>query len=331
MRSALDPSRVATETLYDLASVTKPFVAVTTARLAHARRIDWDAPLGAVVTEAADTPSATASLEALASHRAGLCAHQALFEPMLRGEMPDRSNLLRQAALARRPGCDEPSEAEHPPLYSDLGYLLLGEALSRATATPLDELVADQIARPLDIEVGSAAQWRVRDAARLARAAPTETVAFRGGEVVGEAHDENAWAFARLGLAGHAGLFGTALAVARMGAVLIDALEGRAPDFLLPDEVERLVRARPGGTLRAGFDGKSVEGSSAGSRFGENSFGHLGFTGTSLWCDPETHIVACALTNRVCPTREHTLIRGARPMLHDALFEAAEALRGSGG
>jgi CubicO group peptidase (beta-lactamase class C family) len=331
VRSPLEPTDVSPETLYDLASVTKPFVAVTAARLARAGTISWEAPLGGMVTEAAGAPSAAVTLEALASHRGGLCAHRPLFEPMLRGEVPERSNLLRQAAMATRPECAGSPAGEHSPLYSDLGYLLLGEALSRATATPLDELVGDQITGLLDIEVGSAAQWRIRDPARIARAAPTETVAFRGGPVVGETHDENAWAFARLGLAGHAGLFGTALAVARFGAAVIDALDGRANQFLSPSEAARLIRPRAGGTLRAGFDGKSADGSSAGSRFGENSFGHLGFTGTSLWCDPDTHIVACALTNRVCPSREHLLIRGVRPMLHDGLFAAAAALRGSGG
>jgi len=92
-----------------------------------------------------------------------------------------------------------------------------------------------------------------------------------------------------------------------------------------------LVRERPGGTLRAGFDGKSPEGSSAGSRMGPRSFGHLGFTGTSLWVDPDARIVVSLLTNRVCPTRAHLAIRSARPWVHDALFDAASlhGLRGS--
>jgi len=89
------------------------------------------------------------------------------------------------------------------------------------------------------------------------------------------------------------------------------------------ERLEWLVRERPGGTLRAGFDGKSPAGSSAGSRLGPRSFGHLGFTGTSLWIDPDARIVVSLLTNRVCPTREHLAIRAARPWVHDALFDAA--------
>jgi CubicO group peptidase (beta-lactamase class C family) len=82
------------------------------------------------------------------------------------------------------------------------------------------------------------------------------------------------------------------------------------------------VRERPGGTLRAGFDGKSEQGSSAGSLAGPRSFGHLGFTGTSLWCDPDADRAVVLLSNRVCPTRDNMRIRAARPAVHDALFRA---------
>jgi CubicO group peptidase (beta-lactamase class C family) len=87
-----------------------------------------------------------------------------------------------------------------------------------------------------------------------------------------------------------------------------------------------MVRERPGGTLRAGWDGKSPEGSSAGSRMGPRAFGHLGFTGTSLWLDPDAEIVVTLLTNRVHPTRENIAIRAERPGVHDALVERALTL-----
>jgi CubicO group peptidase (beta-lactamase class C family) len=84
-----------------------------------------------------------------------------------------------------------------------------------------------------------------------------------------------------------------------------------------------MVRERPGGTLRAGFDGKSATGSSAGTVLGPRTFGHLGFTGTSVWIDPEQDIVVALLTNRVFPSRDNTKIREARPFAHDALARAA--------
>jgi CubicO group peptidase (beta-lactamase class C family) len=140
-------------------------------------------------------------------------------------------------------------------------------------------------------------------------------------------HDENAWALSGLGLSGHAGLFGTASSVARFGAAMLDALAGRDSSWLDLGTVTPLVEPRAGGTLRAGFDGRSAEGSSAGTAFGPRAFGHLGFTGTSLWCDPDTDIVAVILTNRVNPTRDNVAIRAARPALNDALFRIAADLR----
>jgi CubicO group peptidase (beta-lactamase class C family) len=149
---------------------------------------------------------------------------------------------------------------------------------------------------------------------------PTETVAFRGGEVRGIVHDENAWALSGHGLSGHAGLFGTAAGVARFGAALLDALHGRFSGWLDAASLAPLLAARPGGTLRAGFDGKSADQSSAGTLAGARSFGHLGFTGTSLWCDPDADRVLVLLSNRVCPTRNNPRIREARPAVNDALF-----------
>jgi len=105
-----------------------------------------------------------------------------------------------------------------------------------------------------------------------------------------------------------------------------DALSGRGAQWLDASTVRTMVKARPGGSLRAGFDGKMLEGSSAGPRFGPNAFGHLGFTGTSLWCDPDAGIVVVLLTNRVCPTRENILIRSVRPGVHSALFGLAAGL-----
>jgi CubicO group peptidase (beta-lactamase class C family) len=97
-----------------------------------------------------------------------------------------------------------------------------------------------------------------------------------------------------------------------------------------PATLEWLVRPRPGGTLRAGFDGKSDEGSTAGVRLGPRTFGHLGFTGTSVWLDPDAEIVVALLTNRVCPSREARstrAIREERPRAHDSLFDRAVLLR----
>jgi CubicO group peptidase (beta-lactamase class C family) len=179
--------------------------------------------------------------------------------------------------------------------------------------------------------VGSARLLRAATTEFLARCMPTETVPFRGGELRGVVHDENAWALSGHAASGHAGLFGTAGGVARFGAALLDAWHGRAQTWLDQPSLAPLLAERPGGTLRAGFDGKSADQSSAGTLAGAHSFGHLGFTGTSLWCDPDADRVMVLLTNRVCPTRNNPRIRQARPAVNDALFAFCGSERGRGG
>ncbi|HEU4534536.1 MAG TPA: serine hydrolase, partial [Polyangiaceae bacterium] len=177
-----------------------------------------------------------------------------------------------------------------------------------------------------DDEINAPLGTRVEGArARLARApaptlAPTEIVPARGGALVGVVHDENAWAYGGLDVCGHAGLFGDAADLLSLGAALLDALAGRRPAWLTPDELDVLIRRRPGGSLRAGFDGRSGDAPSSGSRFGPNTFGHLGFTGTSVWLDPDASLVGVLLTNRVHPTRDAPAgIRAARPLVYDGI------------
>jgi CubicO group peptidase (beta-lactamase class C family) len=307
--------------LFDLASVTKPFVAVTAARLAARGVVSLEMPLAELLPEIAETESARVPLVLFLAHRAGLDAHRSLFAPLVCGRAFSRRAALLEAASARREDARGPvPDAGFAPLYSDLGYVLAGAALEQATATPLDELVEREVCAPLGLDVGSARRWLARDGAFLAHVAATESVPFRGGLIRGAVHDENAWALAGHGLAGQAGLFGTAAATARFGMAVLDAAAGRTPDWLEARALEPLIVTRTGGSLRAGFDGKSGPTPSSGNRSSAETYGHLGFTGTSLWCDPVQERVTVLLSNRVCPTRDNLKIRALRPTVHDALF-----------
>jgi CubicO group peptidase (beta-lactamase class C family) len=289
--------------------------------------LSFEAPLARALPEVSNTASGPLPISLFLAHRAGLDAHRALYLPLKNGATVDRAAAIREAANARREECPgEPAPGGFAPLYSDLGYVLVGEAASRAGGSDLTTIVSSEVAAPLHLDVGAATTWLAHDHAFTTRVAPTEIVDFRGGEIVGVVHDENAWALAGLGLAGHAGLFGTAESVARFGAAVLDALVGRRTDWLTSAEIEPILRERPGGTLRAGFDGRSASGSSAGDAFGPRSFGHLGFTGTSLWCDPDAGVVAVILTNRVNPTRDNVAIRSVRPSLNDALHDCGVEL-----
>ena len=314
--------RANTNTIFDLASLTKPFSALTLARLVRNGALDWHTPLHATLPHAFNTPSAKVPLEWLAAHRSGLESHRPLFAPLELGQAVDRSRAITEACFAR---CQEsvanmPSNDGFPPVYSDLGYLLLGEAMAATARLDLDTLIAREVCEPLELAARSARQWRAWDKSFDERVAPTEHVAWRGGMVRGVVHDENAWAIAQDGVCGHAGLFGTARDVARLGVAVLDACRGNRPKWLSKDCIEPLVRERQGGSLRAGFDGKSLFGSSAGKFCSPATFGHLGFTGTSIWIDPSVQVTTVLLTNRVCPTRDSGLIKKVRPMVHDELF-----------
>lgn len=306
--------------IFDLASVTKPFVAVLAARLARSGRLSLADPLERHLPELAGSASAAVPLLLFLAHRAGLDAHRPLFAPLVARRPFDRARALRTAADARRADARGAIPAEgFAPLYSDLGYALLGAALERAGGAALDELVEREVCRPLALEVRSARLWLAGSHAFSARVLPTETVAFRGGELAGVVHDENAWALEGHRIAGQAGLFGTAEAVAAFGCAVLDARSGRKPHFLGAEEIAPLVAERPGGSLRAGFDGKSGDQPAAGPLTSASTFGHLGFTGTSLWCDPVAERVTVLLSNRVCPTRENGRIRAVRPRVHALL------------
>jgi CubicO group peptidase (beta-lactamase class C family) len=323
------------DTFFDLASLTKSMTAVSIARSSLDRR----ARLDSILPELADTASASAPIELLLAHRAGLEAHVQLW---LRENMQP-AQMLREAANSRRSDAAGSIPIEgFPPVYSDLGYMLAGAALARHEKT-IDAGAAIErlVVAPLKLEkkLGTARSLENNSVDLIANAAPTEDAPWRGARLVGNhearapegrtvvrglVHDENAWALTGKGGSGHAGMFGTIDAVLKFGLAILVDLDRTEP--VPPDEnLDWLVRERPGGTLRAGFDGKSKSGSSAGNVAGPRTFGHLGFTGTSLWIDPDAGAVVALLTNRVHPTRENTAIRDARPIAHDALFSAASA------
>ena len=139
----------------------------------------------------------------------------------------------------------------------------------------------------------------------------------------GHVHDEHAWLLG--GYAGHAGLFGTAADVGKVGVALLDAFHGRLPDLLPSDVVRRFwdpqIGAALGSTWRLGFDGASESGSQAGEHTTAWTVGHLGYAGTSLWIYPEPEVVAVLLTNRVHPSRRNEGIGDVRRAFHTALLK----------
>ena len=314
-----------TEAFFDLASLTKPMTALAVARTPGL----WNEAISRRLPMTKGTPSESATVELLLAHRAGLEANLPLFRPLMDGGVVTLDEALIEVAKARRADAIGPiPPLGFAPVYSDLGYILAGEALARANGVrDAGDALARLVVAPLGLEdsLGSARTLESRGAsARFAeRVVPTEVVPWRGGEVRGRVHDENAFALHGDGACGHAGMFGTVNAVLAFGVAALEAIERGRGVLATDDDLDWLVRPRQGGTLRAGFDGKSDASSTAGERAGPRTFGHLGFTGTSLWIDPDAEAVVVLLTNRVHPTRDNTSIRAARPVAHDALFALA--------
>jgi uncharacterized protein YbbC (DUF1343 family)/CubicO group peptidase (beta-lactamase class C family) len=304
-----DAPPVRADTLYDLASLTKVVATTTmTMILVNEGRLDLDRPVRDFLPGFQGPGKEAVTVRHLLTHSSGLDATAPLYKE-LRG---------REAFLERIEAMDLAYVPGSRSVYSDLGVILLGEILERVAGQPLDAFVRERVLQPLGMR-----DTMFQPPPELRpRIAPTEFDPWRGRLVHGEVHDENA--FAMGGVAPHAGLFSTAGDLARFAQMLLNGgvLNGRR---IVSRETVGLFTRRagiPGSDRALGWDTKSAEGSSAGTLFSSRSYGHTGFTGTSVWIDPERQLYVILLTNRVHPTRENQLIREARPAVADAVVRA---------
>jgi len=306
---------VTVDTFYDLASLTKPWVAISALRLHQAGLFDLGASVEALVTEAKGLPIGARTWEEVLSHRSGLEAWVPFYEkiPADPGSPATRDWVLSELV----PRWDGSTVGTS--VYSDLGYILAAFAMSRAVDRPLDEIIAERVASPLGLDqtvfFGAARpreDWK-------ARCAPTGWSHWRARTLTGEVHDDNCAALG--GVAGHAGMFGLARSVTSFGAACVGAWHGRR-GAAEEELIRHATASRPDGTHRLGWDGKAEVGSSAGQTIDADAFGHLGFTGTSLWCDPRRQLVMTLLSNRVAVSDDNAAIRAFRPRFHEALIAA---------
>ena len=299
---------VQADTIYDLASVTKVVATTTMAMLLYERGLlDLDAPLPAVLRDF-QPPGVTFRM--LLAHSSGLPAYVKLFE-----QAHTREALLA-AALATPPEAAPGARAA----YSDIGFILLGVALETLAGESLDTFSAREIFGPLAI---TASGFCPPGKQRTAIPPTADEHDFRHRVIQGEINDENAGVMG--GVAGHAGLFAPAEDVARFAECM---LAGGSP-ILRPETVALFTKRQdsPPGTSRAlGWDTPSQP-SQSGRYFSPRSFGHLGYTGTSLWIDPDRRLSVTLLTNRTWSDRSSQLIKEIRPRFHDAVVEALEGVR----
>jgi CubicO group peptidase (beta-lactamase class C family) len=299
---------VTADTIYDLASVTKVIATTAACMILYDRGLfKLDQPLVELLPEFAahHDPRRQVTLRMLLAHSSGLPAYVKLFQIA-----HNQDELLRQV-LQVPLTADPDSRAE----YSDIGFILLGEALQKLTGEPLDQFCQREIFAKLNL-----AHTCFNLPAELKpKIPPTEDDrAFRHRLIQGEVNDENASVMG--GVAAHAGCFSTALDVSIFAQCM---LQGGSP-LVKKETLEIFTRRQdsPTGTSRAlGWDTPSQP-SQSGRYFSSRSYGHLGYTGTSLWIDPDRQLSVTLLTNRTWPDRTSQSIKHIRPAFHDAVIEA---------
>ncbi|HOC18259.1 MAG TPA: serine hydrolase domain-containing protein [Vicinamibacterales bacterium] len=290
------------DTVYDLASLTKVLCTTTLVmRQAHSGRLPLETPLSALLPAWRGGGRDVVTLADLLAHASGLPAWLPLYETCA-----GRAQFER--AIAAVPLAGPPRSVS---VYSDLGFMLLGFVLEDVGGTSL--------ARQFEALEADGLGFGVAPGDR-ARTAPTQQDEWRGRLLRGEVDDRNAHALG--GTAGHAGLFGTIGGVGMLARRLMQGLEGEEAALgVTPDTLRAFVTrvAIPGSSRALGWD-TMLPTSSCGSRMSPRAFGHTGFTGTSLWIDPEKRFYAVLLSNRIHPKPgDPAEILAVRQAFHDAL------------
>ncbi len=333
---SLEPERapMRPDTIFDLSSLTKP-LATTTAFMLLVRegKVDLDDRVTRFFQNFGVHGKTHVSFRHLLAHCSGLPGWRPYFRDVERERRgrPDfagsrgAKEFVYEQIHRERPEYEIGARS----VYSDLGFMLLGELIEVVTRQPLDRFCHERIFRPLGLRATAFVDLSAIRSRRIAPVsemiAPTERCPWRGRVLCGEVHDDNAWAMG--GVAGHAGLFGSAADVDALATRLRAAWRGE--DDFLPRALVREFWTRDptvaGSTRALGWDTPSPEGSSAGVRVSASTVGHLGFTGTSLWIDLERDAQVVLLTNRVHPCRDNELIHEVRPRVHDAAWEVLDA------
>jgi CubicO group peptidase (beta-lactamase class C family) len=301
---------VTDSTLYDLASLTKVIATTTLAMmLEESGQLDLARPVRDYVPELDAPDKAAITVRMLLTHSGGLEAYAPLY-------LRYRGRAEYLAEINARPLAYVPGAKM---VYSDWDMVLLQAVLERVTGRTLDALAAERIFAPLGMR-DTRFTPNTADAALRARIAPTAVDTSRGGLLWGVVHDGNAWALG--GVSGHAGLFSSARDLAAFAQMLLNGGSFGGARLVGPQTLARWTAPQGPGSSRAlGWDTPSGT-SSSGRYFSPRSLGHTGFTGTSLWVDPERGLFVVVLTNRVNRAGEGPVPTALRRAVADAVQRA---------
>jgi CubicO group peptidase (beta-lactamase class C family) len=310
---------VARTTLFDLASLTKALcTTLCVFHLIETGKLHWKDSLASVWGREIPADKRALTIQQLLSHSSGLPAYKPYFQTCSPEYLPTHTALLVDKVI-QEPLIYEPGSAC---LYSDLGFILLGAIIEQQTGTSLETLFNTTITDPLNLSADLFFRPLPRSPLNnVEKIAATEFCPWRGKIIQGEVHDEHCWLMG--GKAGHAGLFGTIGGVMTICERILDIWQDRSTHPAFANRVLQyaLSAKHTEGSWCLGFDTPTPGKSSSGTYFSPHSIGHLGFTGTSFWIDPDKDIIIVLLSNRIHPTRENTQIRQFRPFFHDVLMK----------
>ena len=327
-----DRTPMRSSTIFDLASLTKPLATTLAVMLlVNDNKVQLDDQVSQFVPTFRPVVNTRTKIRHLLNHTSGLPAWKPYYEDVIHCAMSGRTGFIGSRAaknyileqVHREPSLSEPGTQA---VYSDLGFMVLGEIIETISGSQLDVFFHERISQPFQLrsttflDLTQFATWRIQP--KEDELAPTELCPWRKKVLCGEVHDDNA--FAMGGVAGHAGLFSSAHDIHTLVAQLDRCLRGC--DSFLPQRLVQEFFTKDDSvahfTHALGWDTPSPENSSSGMHFSRRSVGHLGFTGTSLWWDLEKNCHVILLTNRVHPNRNNEKIKQFRPKIHDLIMQA---------
>jgi CubicO group peptidase (beta-lactamase class C family) len=297
-------------TLWDLASLTK-VIGMTTAmmQLVEQDRVELDSPVGRYLPEFAGHGKERVTVRHLLTHSSGLPSWRPLYKEAMTAETA--MAIVYATPLDTVPGARM--------VYSDLGAILAGKIVERVSGEPLDAYLTRHVTGPL----GMTSTMYRPDTTLRGRIAPTEFDPWRQRHIRGEVHDENAYMLG--GVSGHAGFFSTAADLTRFARMMLGGGILDGVRILRPATIAQFTAVQDPGLSHRALGWETPTGqNSAGHRMSARAFGHTGFTGTSLWIDPERGVFVLLLSNRVNPSRQNTRIGLVRVGLADAAMAALD-------
>ena len=321
--------------VFDVASLSKALVTtVLVMKLVESGQLDLDRKVGSYLSGFSCNGKGQVKVRDLLTHSAGFADHKKFYQEIAELDSGPKSGILSSRGahdyvinhlLRAEPDYLPGSKA----VYSDLGFMVLGHLIeSLNCGQQLDKLAQKEIFIPLGIESSGFVNLETMKVHKIEPVteiiAATADCPWRKKIIVGEVHDDNCWAMG--GIAGHAGLFSTALDVFKISNTLLDCYHGKS-DFISREVIREFWRKDGSvdqSTWALGWDTPSPDQSSAGQNFSSLSVGHLGYTGCSIWIDLPADISIILLTNRVHPSPENKSIKDFRPALHDMVRETLE-------